>query len=63
MSVQVEEQHVEEEERFRKLQIQDTSVLNDRLDQLIVSKEYFRRIKFTLENLDECCWFSCAQSY
>ena len=38
MSVQVEEQHVEEEERFRKLQIQDSASLNDKMDQLIVRK-------------------------
>lgn len=36
MVQQVEEQHVEDEERFRKLQIQDTANLNDRLDSLIV---------------------------
>ena len=34
--IQVEEQHVEDEERFRKLQIQDTASLNDKLDTLIV---------------------------
>lgn len=37
MMVQVEEQHVEDEERFRKMQITDTSALNDKLDSLIVS--------------------------
>lgn len=37
MIQQVEEQHVEDEERFRKLQMQDTATLNDRLDTLIVS--------------------------
>ena len=37
MTQQVEEQHVEDEERFKKLQIQDTANLNDRLDSLIVS--------------------------
>ena len=37
MMQQVEEQHVEEEEKFRKIQIQDTSSLNDRMDSLIVS--------------------------
>jgi hypothetical protein len=36
MSVQVEEQHVEEEERFRKQQVQDSAALNDKMDQLIV---------------------------
>ncbi len=36
MIQQVEETHVEEEERFRKLQMQDTATLNDRLDSLIV---------------------------
>jgi hypothetical protein len=36
MSQQVEEQHVEDEERFKKLQIQDTANLNDRMDALIV---------------------------
>jgi hypothetical protein len=37
MCQQVEEQHVEEEERFRKMQIQDTANLNDRMDTLIVT--------------------------
>ena len=37
MIAQVEEQHVEEEDRFRKLQMQDTATLNDRMDTLIVS--------------------------
>jgi hypothetical protein len=37
MAQQVEEAHVEEEERFRKLQITDTSNLNDRMDTLIVN--------------------------
>lgn len=37
MMIQVEEQHVEEEERFRKLQIQDTANLNDRMDTLIMN--------------------------
>ena len=46
MMVQVEEQHVEEEERFRKLQIQDTANLNDRMDTLIVS--FFFLITFDL---------------
>jgi hypothetical protein len=36
MVTQVEEQHNEEEDRFRKLQVQDTGSLNDRLDQIIV---------------------------
>ena len=36
MIVQVEETHVEDEERFRKLQMQDTATLNDKLDTLIV---------------------------
>lgn len=43
MSQQVEEQHVEDEERFKKLQIQDTANLNDRMDALIV-----KLIKITL---------------
>jgi hypothetical protein len=38
MVAQVEEQHAEEEERFRKLQVQDAASLNDRLDTLIVLK-------------------------
>jgi dynein heavy chain len=37
MTQQVEEQHVEEEERFRKLQIQDTANLNDKMDTLIMN--------------------------
>jgi len=37
MIQQVEDQHVEEEEKFRKLQIQDTANLNDRMDTVIVS--------------------------
>ncbi len=48
MTQQVEEQHVEEEERFRKLQIQDTANLNDRMDSLIVSLRLscaFRHLK------------------
>lgn len=36
MILQVEETHVEDEERFRKLQMQDTATLNDKLDTLIV---------------------------
>jgi hypothetical protein len=36
MITQVEEQHAEDEERFRKLQLLDTSTLNDRLDTLTV---------------------------
>ena len=36
MILQVEETHTEEEDRFRKLQMQDTATLNDRLDTLIV---------------------------
>jgi hypothetical protein len=39
MVAQVEEQHAEEEERFRKLQVQDAASLNDRLDTLIVFKK------------------------
>ena len=39
MIAQVEEQHVEEEEKFRKLQMQDTASLNDRMDTIIVSKK------------------------
>ncbi len=38
MIQQVEEQHAEEEEKFRKLQIQDTANLNDRMDTIIVKK-------------------------
>lgn len=37
MMQQVEEQHNEEEERFKKLQMQDTATLNDKMDTLIVS--------------------------
>lgn len=37
MIAQVEEQHAEDEERFRKLQMHDTASLNDKLDTLIVS--------------------------
>lgn len=40
MVAQVEEQHVEEEDKFRKLQIQDTASLNDRMDTLIVNYEF-----------------------
>ncbi len=36
MLEQVEEQHKEDEERFKKLQVQDTSNLNDKIDQLTV---------------------------
>jgi dynein heavy chain len=38
MIQQVDEQHVEEEEKFRKLQMQDTANLNDRMDTVIVSR-------------------------
>ena len=37
MIEQVEEQHKEDEERFKKLQVQDTANLNDKIDQLTVS--------------------------
>lgn len=37
MLEQVEEQHKEDEERFKKLQVQDVAALNDRMDQLTVS--------------------------
>ena len=47
MLEQVEEQHKDDEERFKKLQLQDTANLNDKMDQLTVcfllsfiSKEY-----------------------
>ncbi|CAF1149286.1 unnamed protein product [Adineta steineri] len=33
----VEEQHKEDEDRFKKLQVQDTATLNDKMDQLIMS--------------------------
>lgn len=36
MLEQVEEQHKEDEERFKKLQVQDTANLSDRMDQLTV---------------------------
>lgn len=36
MLEQVEEQHKEDEDRFKKLQVQDTATLNDKMDQLIV---------------------------
>jgi hypothetical protein len=37
MLEQIEEQHKDDEERFKKLQLQDTANLNDRTDQLTVS--------------------------
>lgn len=37
MLEQVEEQHKDDEERFKKLQVQDTANLNDKIDQLTVS--------------------------
>ena len=46
MIQQVEETHVEEEERFRKLQMQDTATLNDRLDSLIVIFSLNYRARF-----------------
>ena len=61
MCAQVEEQHAEEEERFRKLQIQDTSMLNDRLDQLIVINLSIILVFFFQKKIlfqDECCWIS-----
>ena len=36
MLEQVEEQHKDDEDRFKKLQVQDTATLNDRMDQLTV---------------------------
>jgi hypothetical protein len=36
MLEQVEEQHKDDEERFKKLQVQDTANLNDKMDQLTV---------------------------
>ncbi|CAF4566002.1 unnamed protein product [Rotaria socialis] len=37
MLEQVDEQHKEDEERFKKLQVQDTAALNDKMDQLTMS--------------------------
>ncbi len=37
MLEQVEEQHKEDEERFKKLQVQDTANLSDKIDQLTMS--------------------------
>jgi hypothetical protein len=51
MIQQVEEQHVEEEERFRKLQIQDTANLSDRIDTIIVIiVEYTEFVFYLLTN-------------
>ena len=36
MLEQVEEQHKEDEDRFKKSQVQDTANLNDKMDQLTV---------------------------
>jgi dynein heavy chain len=44
MIQQVEEAHIEEEEKFRKLQMQDTATLNDRMDSLIVNIQYIKYI-------------------
>jgi hypothetical protein len=44
MLEQVEEQHKEDEDRFKKLQIQDTATLNDRMDQLIVCRHVNRYV-------------------
>ncbi len=44
MLEQVEEQHKEDEERFKKLQVQDTATLNDKMDQLTVRLLQFFRI-------------------
>ncbi len=41
MLEQVEEQHKEDEERFKKLQVQDTATLNDKMDQLTVRFDFF----------------------
>ncbi len=41
MLEQVEEQHKEDEERFKKLQVQDTATLNDKMDQLTVRFSLF----------------------
>ena len=44
MMQQIEESHNEGEENFRKLQIQDTASLNDRLDTLIVNLEEKKKV-------------------
>jgi len=48
MLEQVEEQHKEDEERFKKLQVQDTATLNDKMDQLTVRLLQFFRILINL---------------
>ena len=60
MVQQVEEQHIEEEERFRKLQVQDAASLNDRMDTLIVNKcilnsNSIKNEFYLKKNLDERC--------
>lgn len=51
MVQQVEETHAEEEERFRKLQVQDAASLNDRLDTLIVIKNDFE-VQYSFVSFD-----------
>ena len=46
MLEQVEEQHKEDEERFKKLQVQDTATLNDKLDQHTVRSQFSLLSKF-----------------
>jgi hypothetical protein len=56
MLEQVEEQHKDDEERFKKLQVQDTSNLNDRMDQLTVRFTFSIILKIYLfYKLDVCC--------
>lgn len=58
MLEQVEEQHKEDEERFKKLQVQDTSTLNDKMDQLTVRFIFFFEFKIFylfIYKLDVCC--------
>ena len=59
MLEQVEEQHKEDEDRFKKLQVQDTATLNDKIDQLIVrliTISLFLQTCSYFCKLDVCCW-------
>ena len=52
MLEQVEEQHKDDEERFKKLQLQDTANLNDKMDQLTVRFLHFKRILTIFFSID-----------
>jgi hypothetical protein len=64
MLEQVEEQHKEDEDRFKKLQVQDTATLNDKMDQLIVRIIFhnFEKLIYFYK-LDVRCWSLWTYEY